>query len=303
MGGLSLALASATWPNGTLVEIDSPLDIDDDGFTTFVTGVRTGKVVRTLDLGTKGRITACVARAAWSGDNVYEVCVSRLRGAKIFLIRESYLRQTYLASAAWPNGTLVELHSQWDRTLDRKPVSLKEGTKGRITECYTHTGHTGKGTIYDVRVGGRTFSIHDSYLRESMSVGDTYEVTFTKRPLLDFNVPFSEHVFTGAKGSVDRLKGSIGAVVSDTKHAQVKPWSAVDKVNGEHVRTKTSAEILKLLEEVPASRKAPVTITFVVGLPPNRTRRRAVLELRRKPNQATRLAERMASVTAEMDVS
>merc|ERR1711964_231284 len=136
-----------------------------------------------------------------------------------------------------------------------------------------------------------------------LSVGGTYEVTFTKRPLLYFNVPFSEHVFTGAKGSVDRLKGSIGAVVSDTKHAQVKAWSAVDKVNGEHVRTKTSAEILKLLEEVPASRKTPVTITFVVGLPPNRTRRRAVLELRRKPNQATRLAERMASVTAEMDVS
>merc|ERR1711964_328906 len=115
-----------------------------------------------------------------------------------------------------------------------------------------------------------------------------YEVTFTKRPLLDFNVPFSEH---------PNLKGrEIGAQVSDKKlkHAQVKAWSFVDKVNGEHVRTKTHSEILKLLNEVPASRKTPVTITFVVGLPPHRTRRRAVLELRRKPNQATRLAERMA---------
>merc|ERR1711964_281471 len=127
--------------------------------------------------------------------------------------------------------------------------------------------------------------------------GYEYEVTFRKRPLGYFNV-ISEKFFMGA---LRDSKGSIGAVVSDRKlkHAEVKlkAWSIVDKVNGEQVRTKTYAEILELLKEVPVSQKAPVKITFVVPL--TSSRRRAVLELWHQPNRATRLVQRMAKVIAE----
>merc|ERR1711964_603467 len=85
--------------------------------------------------------------------------------------------------------------------------------------------------VYDVHVGGKIFLIHQSYLRrlpestQSRTVGDTYEVTFTKRPFgLDIKGLLSEHLFDLAR----KDECSIGAVVSDDrklngfiKHAQV----------------------------------------------------------------------------------